>query len=221
VAARAKAFFEKEAAGNAVAVQRLLAQEGLSCSLRTTQRALTSLRAALRRAQAATVRFETAPGKTHQQLQQTFAVAEQAALEPLPARPAPARTRRVRRKVANDTLVNVDTVCYSVPNRHFGETVEVTVGEVQIYSGQTRIANHARSSEPHSTVSDMRHYDGLLQAPKAVPCDPPETTQAGGGDDSLTCMSRSLQDYALVVEGASRHNSSSTPGCRSGWCSCG
>jgi transposase len=361
VAARVKALFEKEAAGNAVVVQRLLAEEGLSCSLRTTQRVLTPVRAALRRAQAATVRFETAPGKqlqidfgqkwvtigskrtrvyvfvgvlgysrrifvraflserqedwqegiseafkhlggctrtllidnpkamvlehdtaarkvvlhpafagfckdwglevhackparartkgkvesgvkyvkynalaglsftsfealqshllrwmehadsrvhgtTHQQPQQTFAAAEQAALQPLPARPAPARTRRLRRKVANDALVNVDTVRYSVPHRHIGETVEVMVGEaqVQIYAGQMRIANHARCSEPHSRVSDMRHYDGLLHASKAVSCDPAEAAPAGdGGDDSLTSMGRSLQDYALVVEGAS------------------
>jgi hypothetical protein len=148
-------------------------------------------------------------GTTHQQPQQTFAAAEEAALQPLPARPAPARTRRLRRKVTNDALVNVDTVRYSVPHRHIGETVEVMVGEaqVQIYVGQARIANHARSSEPHSTVSDMRHYDGLLHAPKAVPRNPAEATPAdgggGGGDDSLTCMGRSLQDYALVVEGAS------------------
>jgi hypothetical protein len=63
VTERAKALFEKEAAGNAVVVQRLLAQEGVSCSLPTTQRVLLPVRAALWRAQGATVRFETAPGK--------------------------------------------------------------------------------------------------------------------------------------------------------------
>jgi hypothetical protein len=66
-----------------------------------------------------------------------------------------------------------------------------------------RIANNARSSEPHSTVSDLQHYDGLLHAPKAVPFDPAEATQADSRGDSLTSMGRSLQDYALVVEGAS------------------
>jgi hypothetical protein len=144
-------------------------------------------------------------GTPHQQPQQTFEAAEQAPLQPLPARPMPARTRRLRRKVANDALVNVDTVCYSVPHAHIGETVEVMVGEAQllIYAGRARIASHARSLQPNSTVSDLQQYDGLLHAPKAVPCDPAAAPEAGDGDDSLTSMGRSLQDYALVVGGAS------------------
>lgn len=63
VVERAQALFEKEAAGNAVVVQRLLEEEGVPCSLRTTQRLVADVRAAQRRSQRASVRFETPPGK--------------------------------------------------------------------------------------------------------------------------------------------------------------
>jgi hypothetical protein len=65
-------------------------------------------------------------------------------------------------------------------------------------------AKAARSSGPHSTVSDMGRYDGLPHASEAVPCNLAETTQAddGGGDDQPTSMGRSLQNYAILVEGA-------------------
>jgi hypothetical protein len=66
VAERAKALCKKKAAGNAVVLQRLLMQERVSCSLQTTLRLLIPCTRALWRAQAATVQFETAPGKQMQ-----------------------------------------------------------------------------------------------------------------------------------------------------------
>jgi hypothetical protein len=50
----------------------------------------------------------------------------------------------------------------------------------------------------------MGRYDGLPHASEAVPCNLAETTQAddGGGDDQPTSMGRSLQNYAILVEGA-------------------
>ena len=50
------------AEGNAVVVQKLLAERGVDVGLRTLQRALAPDRQAKRAAQLATVRFETAPG---------------------------------------------------------------------------------------------------------------------------------------------------------------
>jgi hypothetical protein len=87
-----------------------------------------------------------AHGTTHHQPQQTFAAAEQAILQPLLARLAPARTRRLRRKVANDALVNVDTVRYSVPHGQIGETVEVMGGIIRW--GNTNGALHHSASAP-------------------------------------------------------------------------
>lgn len=59
---RARELLDGPAAGNAVVVQRLLAQHHVEVPLRTLQRALAPYRAAKRAAQLATVRFETPPG---------------------------------------------------------------------------------------------------------------------------------------------------------------
>lgn len=66
---RAQALLRSEAAGNAVVVRDLLAEDGVTVSLRTLQRHLAPIRAAARAREAATVRFETRPGE---QLQVDF-----------------------------------------------------------------------------------------------------------------------------------------------------
>src|SRR3954453_7695655 len=58
----ARTLYDGPADGNAVVVQRLLAERGLTVSVRTIERAVTDLRRARRVAQLATVRVETAPG---------------------------------------------------------------------------------------------------------------------------------------------------------------
>ena len=68
-------------------------------------------------------------GTTHERPLDRFEREEKAALRPLPSRPLPRRQQRLNRKVANDALVNVDTVRYSVPHRLVRESVEVQVGE--------------------------------------------------------------------------------------------
>lgn len=60
--ARAIELFDTTAAGNAVVVRQLLAREGLEVDVRVVQRELADHRRSKRAAQAATVRFETAPG---------------------------------------------------------------------------------------------------------------------------------------------------------------
>jgi len=58
----ARSLLDGAAAGNGVVVQRLLAEQQVDVPLRTLQRVLAPHRQAKRAAEAATVRFETAPG---------------------------------------------------------------------------------------------------------------------------------------------------------------
>jgi transposase len=58
----ARTLYDGPAGGNAVVVQRLLAERGLTVSVRTIERAVADLRREHRVAQLATVRVETAPG---------------------------------------------------------------------------------------------------------------------------------------------------------------
>lgn len=60
--ATAQSLFQREAEGNAVVVQQLLAERGCAVSVRTVQRAVAPVRQAQRAADVATVRVETAPG---------------------------------------------------------------------------------------------------------------------------------------------------------------
>jgi hypothetical protein len=87
----------------------------------------------------------------------------------------------------------VDTVRYSVPYRFVRDHVEVLVAEhaVEIFHGVVRVAEHRRSSEPHSRVLDPSHLDGLW---KRAAAPPPASASA------LGAMGRSLADYEAVVE---------------------
>lgn len=118
---------------------------------------------------------------------------ERQALQPLPQRPMPARERRLQRRVAHDTYVDVDTVRYSVPHRLVREHVAVAVGEhdVRIFHGGQLVAAHARSREPHAIVTDRAHLAGLWR-PSDVEA-PPDSPSA------LTSLGRSLAEYADVI----------------------
>ena len=141
---------------------------------------------------------ERVHGTTHERPIDRFLREEMAALRPLPANPLPLRERRLRRKVANDALVDVDTVRYSVPHRLVRTGVEVLVGEseVRIYSGAELVATHARTIEPHSRVIDFAHYRGLWRAPPQLSAaEPPRALEALG---------RSLADYEAALVGGTR-----------------
>jgi hypothetical protein len=56
-------------------------------------------------------------GTTHETPRARFEREERMALRPLPVRALPRREQRVRRRVANDAFVDLDTVRYSVPHR--------------------------------------------------------------------------------------------------------
>ena len=117
---------------------------------------------------------------------------ERATLRPLPLRALPRRTQRLRRRVALDAFVDVDTVRYSVPHRLVRDHVEVVVEDhlVRIFHGAQVVATHARSTEPFARVVDVAHYAGLWRAALD------ERVTSG-----LALLGRDLSDYAAVVDG--------------------
>lgn len=131
-------------------------------------------------------------GTTHEKPRERFERDEKAALRPLPLRPLPRRQQMLRRKVANDALVDVDTVRYSVPHRLVREHVEVQLGDeqVRIFHGGKLVATHRRSTEPHSRVVDPAHWEGLWRLTPV-----PESS-----DSPLQALGRTLKEYAEVVE---------------------
>jgi transposase len=136
-------------------------------------------------------------GTTHERPIDRFEREEKAALRPLPSRPLPSRQQRLKRKVANDALVDVDTVRYSVPHRLVRESVEVQVGEqqVRIFHAGKLVATHARGKQPHARVVDEAHWEGLWRQRTVEPAEESSTLAVHG---------RSLEDYAAVVEQAGK-----------------
>ena len=132
-------------------------------------------------------------GTTHEAPQLRFDRIERAMLRPLPTRALPRREQRLRRRVAHDAFIDVDTVRYSVPYRLVRDHVDVAIDEqiVRVFHGPTLVATHVRSCEPYHRVIDPAHFAGLW---RAVP--PVE-----GGTASLTALGRDLADYAAVVAG--------------------
>ena len=145
-------------------------------------------------------------GTTKKRPIDVFNAEEKAELLPLPARPIAARTRRLKRKVANDCFVDVDTVRYSVPHRFVGAQVMVEVGErnVFIYAAEARIATHVRCQDPHQRVVVPGHFSGLLRAVDVNKEGQVTPSQTDVGADAMAEMGRTLEVYAQVVEGAGR-----------------
>jgi transposase len=117
---------------------------------------------------------------------------ERAALRPLPVRAMPRRVQRLRRRVALDAFVDIDTVRYSVPHRLVRDHVDVAVADdrVEIFHGAELVATHARSTEPFARVINPQHYAGLWR----VASEPMPT-------GALARLGRQLTDYAAVVAG--------------------
>jgi transposase len=131
-------------------------------------------------------------GTTREAPRLRFERDERAVLRPLPIRVLPRRTQRLRRRVALDAFVDIDTIRYSVPHRLVRDHVDVLVEDdfVRIFHGTELIATHARSTEPFARVVDVAHYAGLWRPPldhAPVP--------------GLALLGRDLADYAAVVDG--------------------
>ena len=136
---------------------------------------------------------ERAHGTTHEQPIVRFARDERSALRPL-ADVKPHHVRVVRRRVANDAFVDVDTVRYSVPYQHVRDHVEVrvTAAEVRVLHAGVEVARHTRCLEPHARVVDPAHHRGLWRRAE---------DRAVVASEPLEQLGRSLADYAAVVEG--------------------
>jgi transposase len=135
-------------------------------------------------------------GTTHEAPRDRFGRDEHAALRPLPARPLPRREQRLRRRVAHDAFVDVETVRYSVPYRLVREHVEVALGDdtVRIYHGASLVATHRRVREPYACVLEPAHVAGLW---RLAPTDTVSSEAV-----PLAALGRSLDVYAAVVGGA-------------------
>ena len=120
---------------------------------------------------------------------------ERVLLRPLPARALPRREQRLRRRVALDALIDVDTVRYSVPHRPVRDHVEVVIAEqvLQVFHGSVLVATHVRSTEPFARVIDPAHYEGLWRRPAAV--------TEGAAPASLAVLGRDLTEYAALIAG--------------------
>ena len=130
-------------------------------------------------------------GTTHERPCDRFVREEQAALRPLPARPLPRREQRLRRRVASDAFVDVETVRYSVPYQLVRDHVDVAIDEqtVRIFHGTDLVATHARSREPFARIVEPAHLAGLWRV----------TTPREPVDATLSAFGRSLAEYDAVV----------------------
>jgi transposase len=136
-------------------------------------------------------------GTTHERPCERFERDERAALLPLPTAALPVRERRLKRRVATDCLVDIDTVRYSVPRRLVRRDVEVLVEQevVRIFYDGQEVARHRRSSEPHARVIEPSHYEGLWRVVPSTTEEAPPPVETFG---------RSLAEYAAIVEGGGR-----------------
>jgi transposase len=130
-------------------------------------------------------------GTTHERPCDRFACDEQAALRPLPARPLPRREQRLRRRVASDAFVDVETVRYSVPYQLVRDHVDVAIDEqtVRIFHGTDLVATHARSREPFARIVEPAHLAGLWRV----------TSPRAPVDATLSALGRSLAEYEAVI----------------------
>lgn len=142
----------------------------------------------------ATVADQRCHGTTREAPITRFDRDERVALRPLPLRALPRREERLRRRVATDAFVDVDTVRYSVPHRLVRDHVDIVIDEqtLQIFHGATRVATHARSTEPFARVIDPMHFAGLWRSASAA-VDPVAP--------SLMLLGRDLAEYAAIVAG--------------------
>jgi hypothetical protein len=104
------------------------------------------------------------------------------------------RERRLTRRVSNESLVDIDTVRYSVPHGLVRDRVEVQVGTntVRIFHAGAVVAEHRRCFEPHGQMIDVEHFNGIWRRSR------PTTVVV---QSPLAALGRSLADYERAVEG--------------------
>ena len=140
-------------------------------------------------------------GTTHRRPIDLFIEHEAQALRPLHSPCLAVVSQRLRRRVANDCYVDLDTIRYSVPAVLARENVEVqqTGSEVIVWYRGTEVARHLQGRVRHERVTNPSHFKGLIRAKAevaAVDEGSPKSEQAS----SLTAYGRDLSYYADVME---------------------
>ena len=135
-------------------------------------------------------------GTTHRRPIDLFREAEAAALRPLHDARLAVTGQRLRRKVANDCFIDLDTTRYSVPHRLARCSVEVTASaeEVVAWFRGVEVARHRRG-RPFERVSNPEHFIGLLRTPLS------EVEAPAAENNTLSAFGRSLADYEQLVGG--------------------
>jgi hypothetical protein len=132
-------------------------------------------------------------GTTNELPRERF-VAEENALLPLPSPSLKVRgERRLKRRIANDAFVDVDTVRYSVPIEHARRHADVLVveDEVRVLVGGDVVATHVRCREPHAVVEEREHRRGLYRQQEPM---------RESFSSSPSSFARPLSAYAEVLE---------------------
>lgn len=142
-------------------------------------------------------------GTTQRAPRELFDEAEAKALRPLHAPTLDVAVQRLKRKVANDCYVDVDTIRYSVPHRFARQVVEVrqTADEIIVWHDGDEIARHRKGRRPAERVTDPAHFKGLL-FPVREPVAPRDEGRLTAYGASLPPYSASLATYAAIVGGA-------------------
>lgn len=140
-------------------------------------------------------------GTTHRRPIDLFVEHEAQALRPLHAQSLAVASQRLRRRVANDCFVEVDTIRYSVPSRLAREMVEVqqTDAEVIAWHHGVEVARHRRGRARHERVSNPEHFKGLMRAPSGAGA-ANEAPLEGRPPSSLNVLGRDLGYYSDVIE---------------------
>ena len=142
-------------------------------------------------------------GTTHRRPIDLFNEHERRALLPL-RRGLDVTGQRLRRVVANDCHVDVDTVRYSVPYQLAGKRVEVrtTADEVIIEHQAKEVARHPRSMEPHHRVSQPAHFEGIHR-PRKVTSNHDTTASPPPAPSQTACWAQQrLRELAEAASGA-------------------
>jgi len=141
-------------------------------------------------------------GTTHRAPRELFEEAEAKALRPLHAPTLDVAMQRLKRKVANDCYVDIDTIRYSVPHRFARRPVEIrqTVNEIIVWHDGEEIARHRKGSRPAERVTEPAHFAGLL-FPVREPIPPRGEGSLAAYGASLLPYSASLESYAAIVAG--------------------
>jgi transposase len=135
-------------------------------------------------------------GTTGERPLEAFLAREQAALQPLPARPWQALVW-TSAKVHPDCHLQAHGARYSVPYQYVGQRLEVRLSPatVEIYAGATLVASHGRRSQGRATK--LEHYPEAGQAfLRATPQACRRRAEAVGAA-TATLVEALLADHAL------------------------